>query len=122
MYIIISFYTETKSCCPTKSQNNTLLEMGLLSLLKSLRAKEPKDCRILLLGSEPSFVPKSKINLRFGQCRKNDDIKAVIFRRHNTSHANARIQYQVGQHFRFQIECMGYRRSAKTSTILGKLF
>ena len=26
------------------------LEMGLLSLLKSLRAKEPKDCRILLLG------------------------------------------------------------------------
>merc|ERR1712002_543776 len=25
-------------------------KMGLLSLLKSLRAKEPKDCRILLLG------------------------------------------------------------------------
>merc|ERR1712212_17776 len=33
-----------------ESDFDCLTEMGLLSLLKSLRAKEPKDCRILLLG------------------------------------------------------------------------
>ena len=142
--------------------------MGLLSLLKSLRAKEPKDCRILLLGwlkyqKKVSFqliyhnateigIPwrtpilivlyfaPSKIKLEIlgldnagkttilKQLSSEDITQVTPTQGFNIKSVNTSgFKVWIAHFWRifsniFSVECLGYWRTAKITSILGQLF
>ena len=101
--------------------------MGLLALLRSFRAKESKECRILLLGLDNAGKTTILKQLSAEDITQVTPTQGFNIKSVNSSGFKVRFRilskkFFLKKKFRFLAECVGYWWTTATSTLLVKLF